>query len=96
VAQSQYDVITTSGRGNARVMFASVPSAGSLRIYSLSGQFLQELTWTAADLNGSGDLPYDLRTREGTDLASGLYIFVIKGAGSEGKQMARGKFVVIR
>ena len=96
VAQSAYDVVTGNGRGNARVMFAGVPSAGSLRIYSLSGQFLQELTWTASDLNGAGDLPYDLRTREGTDLASGLYIFVIKGAGTSSKQMARGKFVVIR
>ena len=96
VAQSQFDVITAAGRGNARVLFASVPTAGSLRIYSLSGQFLQELTWTAADLNGAGDLPYDLRTREGTDLASGLYIFVVKGAGTASKEMARGKFVVIR
>jgi hypothetical protein len=66
-------------------------------VFSLSGQYLQQLSWTEADLNSTGDLPYNLRTREGTDLASGLYIFVITAEnGSGGKQFARGKFVVIR
>jgi hypothetical protein len=38
-----------------------------------------------------------LRTREGTDLSSGLYIYVITATGAGGKkQTARGKFVVIR
>jgi hypothetical protein len=74
-----------------------MPAKGSLRIYSVSGQFLQQLSWSEADLNGTGDLPYNLRTREGTDLSSGLYIYVIRGLDASGKeQLARGKFVVIR
>lgn len=97
VVVSQYNVVSNTRVGDARVNFTGVPSSGSIRIYSLSGQFLQEITWTPADLNGTGDLPYDLRTREGTDLASGLYIFVVKGRGQTGgTEMARGKFVVIR
>ena len=96
VYQDQYDQIT--GRvGTSRVYFSNMPASGSVRIYSVSGQFLQELWWTAADLNGTGDLPYNLRTREGTDLASGLYIWVVKARdGNNKEQTARGKFVVIR
>ena len=97
VAQSVYDQVT--GRvGTSRVYFSHVPTDGVLRIYSVSGQLLQQLRWTAADLNGTGDLPYDLRTREGTDLASGLYIWTIQAtsATSGGNKLARGKFVVVR
>jgi hypothetical protein len=64
---------------------------------------MQQLSWTKEDLVVSannaahGDLPYNLRTREGLDLASGLYVFVLtaKGPNANG-QVARGKFVVIR
>jgi hypothetical protein len=74
-----------------------------LRIYSVSGQLMQQLSWTASDLVASGnnsphgDLPYNLRTREGLDLGSGLYLFVLtaRGPNANGK-VARGKFVVIR
>jgi hypothetical protein len=72
-------------------------------VYSVSGQFLQELTWTKSDLtyagnnSTSGDLPFNLRTREGTDMTSGLYIYVLTATGSAGKnQVQRGKFVIIR
>ena len=96
VVADQYDVI--AGRAaTARVYLTNVPAEGLLRVYSVSGQLLQQITWTAADLNGTGDLPYNLRTREGTDLASGLYIWTIQARDSNGKQqLARGKFVVIR
>ena len=96
IVQDEYDVIT--GRNaTSRVYFTNVPGQGQLRVYSVSGQFLQQLDWTAADLNGTGDLPYNLRSREGTDLASGLYIWTIRANDANGKsQLARGKFVVIR
>ncbi|MFQ5550706.1 MAG: hypothetical protein ACE5FJ_05665, partial [Gemmatimonadales bacterium] len=57
----------------SRLAFTNVPPAGTLRIYTVSGQFVQQIEWTPADLSGGGDLFYDLRTREGYDLASGLY-----------------------
>jgi hypothetical protein len=97
IFQSQFDEIGNGRRGEARVLFTNVPARGTLRVFSVSGQFLQQLSWTEADLNATGDLPYNLQTREGTELASGLYIFVITAEnGSGGKQYARGKFVVIR
>ena len=98
------DVDDLSGRtATAKIIFTGVPDQGILRIYSVSGQFLQELTWTASNLIytgnsvASGDLPYNLRTREGIDLGSGLYLYVLTATGPMGKdQVQRGKFVVIR
>ncbi len=97
VFQSQFDEVSSGRQGISRILFTNVPETGMLRVYSVSGQFLQQLSWTAADLNGTGDLPYNLRSREGTDLASGLYIYVISTKSAAGKpQQVRGKFVVIR
>ncbi|HKG93178.1 MAG TPA: hypothetical protein VKA84_14835 [Gemmatimonadaceae bacterium] len=106
VVQSFFDEVNAR-TGDPRVLFTSVPSRGTLRVYSVAGAFLQQLSWTEADLIRNrderqpglvvGDLPYNLRTREGTDLASGLYIYVINATDSDGKQItARGKFVIIR
>ena len=87
----------------ARIYFTGVPEQGVLRVYSVSGQYLQELTWSSADLiyrgnnTPTGDLPYNLRTREGIDLGSGLYLYVLTATGPNGKnQVQRGKFVIIR
>jgi hypothetical protein len=99
VVQSLYDQVDGAGNGEPRLMFTGLPGRGTLRIYSVSGQFLQQLTWTQGDLEGdsSGDLKWNLRTREGTIVASGLYIYVLTANDERGKQVtARGKFVVIR
>jgi len=97
VFQSEFDEVSSGRQGISRVLFTNVPESGMLRVYSVSGQFLQQLSWTPADLNGTGDLPYNLRSREGTDLAAGLYIYVISTKSAAGKpQQVRGKFVVIR
>ena len=98
VVQSAYDDIGGGRRGDPRLMFTGMPSSGTLRIYSVSGQFLQELTWEPGDLEGgSGDLPWNLRTREGTGVAGGLYIYVLTANDADGKKVnARGKFVIIR
>jgi hypothetical protein len=86
-----------------KITFTNVPEEGVLRVYTVSGQFVQELTWKKSDLvyagnnATSGDLPYNLRSREGVDLASGLYLYVLTATGSAGKnQVHRGKFVIIR
>ena len=90
IVQSSYDQLST-GRAviNSRVRFVNVPQEGTVRIYSISGQLMQQLSWTASDLvapvNGSatGDLPFNLRTREGLDLSSGLYLFVMTAKGAQ-------------
>jgi hypothetical protein len=96
VVLSDFDAVTNRV-GESRILFTGVPPVGSLRIYSVSGQYLQQLSWNASDLNGTGDLSYNLRTREGTDLASGLYIYVLTpGGANSGSPVVRGKFTVIR
>ena len=102
IARSDIDQL--SGRTPfARIYFTGVPEQGILRVYSVSGQFLQELTWTKNDLlyqgnnAPTGDLPFNLRTREGLDMASGLYLYVLTATGASGNgQVQRGKFVIIR
>ena len=103
IVQSNIDDITGNRVGIPRVMFTNVPLQGVLRIYSVAGQLMQQVTWTPSDLETSttgqtsGDLPFILRTREGLDMGSGLYLYVLTatGPGSNG-QVARGKFVIIR
>jgi hypothetical protein len=104
VVQSAYDRLTSGRVVDANIVkFVNVPSEGMLRIYTISGQLMQQLSWTESDLiasgNGSphGDLPYNLRTREGLDLSSGLYVYVLTARGENANgQIGRGKFVVIR
>jgi hypothetical protein len=104
IVQGAFDRLTTNRViAESRIMFVNVPKEGLLRIYSVSGQLMQQLSWTQEDLVVSannaahGDLPYNLRTREGLDLASGLYLYVLTARGSNAMgQTARGKFVIIR
>ena len=103
LVRSDLDLIDGTRIGVPRIYFTNVPEQGVLRVYSVSGQLIQELTWTKSDLtyagnnSTSGDLPFNLRTREGTDMASGLYLYVLTATGSAGKdQVQRGKFVIIR
>jgi hypothetical protein len=104
IVQGGFDRLS-SGRAvlDPRIMFVNVPKEGLLRVYSVSGQLMQQLSWTQNDLiaQGSGtptgDLPFILRTREGLDFGPGLYLYVLtaKGENANGK-VARGKFVIIR
>ncbi|MEP6764762.1 MAG: hypothetical protein ABJB66_10650 [Gemmatimonadaceae bacterium] len=102
IYKSDFDLGTGTSRV-ARIYFTGVPESGILRVYSVSGQFLQEISWTRNDLihtssnSPTGDLPYNLKARNGQDLASGLYLFVIAGTGVGATPVLhRGKFVVIR
>ena len=91
---SEYET-TSAAR---RIMFTHLPPDGELRIYTIAGQFLQEIDWQPSDLVGNGDLFWDLQTREGNDISGGLFIFVVTArdpaTGESVKKL--GKFVVIR
>jgi hypothetical protein len=85
----------------SRLLFTHVPPEGTLRIYTVAGQFVQQITWVPADLQGDGDLVWNLTTRFGEIVASGLYVWVLTAprdpGGPPGPSVtARGKFVVIR
>jgi hypothetical protein len=87
-----------ASNADRRLMFTNLPPDGEIRIYTVAGNFVQEVDWGPDDLAGNGDLFWDMQTREGNELGPGLYIFVVKATdpatGRELKKM--GKFVVIR
>jgi hypothetical protein len=67
----------------------------------VNAQLVQQITWEPADLEGDGDLFWDLRSREGIDIASGLYLWAVTAPSNPNDPgsaplQARGKFVIIR
>jgi len=88
---------STSG-GEDRIIFTHVPPRGVLRVFSIAGQFVQEIRWEPEDLNGRGDLFFNLRTREGNEMAAGLYLYVLEAQDERGGEIgtAKGKFVLIK
>ncbi|HSJ65095.1 MAG TPA: hypothetical protein VK922_14480 [Gemmatimonadaceae bacterium] len=80
------------------LLFTHVPPRGTIRIYTVSGQFVQQITWEEQDLNETGDLLWNLRTRENSIIAAGLYLYMISGQDANGRDLgsSMGKFVVIR
>ncbi len=91
---SQY---STSG-GQDRIIFTHMPPQGVLRIFTVAGQFVQEIRWGPEDLNARGDLFFNLRTREGNEMAAGLYLYVVSALDEAGGEIgtAKGKFVIIK
>jgi hypothetical protein len=94
---SQFQVATTQ-QDDSRLMFTHLPPEGELRIFTVSGQFVQQLNWGPDDLSGNGDLYWNVRTREGTDVAGGLYMFVVTATDPATNTIAKkiGKLVIIR
>ncbi|MBA3557271.1 MAG: hypothetical protein H0W30_01605 [Gemmatimonadaceae bacterium] len=99
VVPNPYVVFTNFGTGLTRpLLFTHVPPRGTVRIYTVSGQFVQQINWVEQDLNDTGDLVWNLQTREGNTVAAGMYLFMITGKDTSGKDLGShmGKFVIIR
>jgi hypothetical protein len=99
VVPNPYVVFSDYEQANAnrRLMFIGLPPNGTISIYSVAGQFVQRISYDESTLNGNGDLYWDMRTRENTELASGLYLFYVNGTTGENLAVKKlGKFVVIR
>jgi hypothetical protein len=99
VVPNPYVVFSAYEQANAfrRLMFTGLPSEGTISIYTVAGQFVQRVTYDESDLSGNGDLYWNMRTKENTDLASGLYLFYVDGVAGDGLAVKKlGKFVVIR
>lgn len=95
VMLSQYGPNAERGQ---RMMFTHLPPRGVIRMYTVAGQFVQQIRWTEADLGADGDLSWNMRTREGNVLAAGLFLYVITAEDDTGKPIGSriNKFVVIR
>ncbi|MDH5198271.1 MAG: hypothetical protein OEY20_13590, partial [Gemmatimonadota bacterium] len=87
--------------GEPRLLFTHVPPRGTLRIYTIAGQFVQQITWEPADLEGDGDLFWNLTSRDGAVVAGGLYLWALSApsnpsAPASTPVQAKGKFVIVR
>lgn len=74
--------------GHTKITFTGLTQSASIRVYTLSGRLVRSL-----EKAGAGDtLDWDVRNSAGENLASGVYIFVVKSP----SQTASGKLMVIR
>ena len=80
----------TAGRGDRRIEFRAIPQNATIRIYTVRGQLVQTLVHDASTV---GMVPWDLRTKDGLDVAPGLYIFHVD-AGSDSQ--FTGRFAIIK
>ncbi len=73
------------------VDFYGLPRARSrIRIYTLAGDFVQQLDHDGTQ--GGGQAEWNLISRNGQDIESGLYLFTVEWPG--GHEV--GRFVIIR
>jgi hypothetical protein len=80
-----------TGRGERRIFFIHLPQQCTIRIYTISGDHVQTLEHNTQMLNGSES--WDLRSKDGLDIAAGIYIFHID-AQNLGEKM--GRFAIIK
>jgi hypothetical protein len=80
-----------TGRGERRVDFIHLPQNATIRIYSARGEFVRELVHTGGLTDGS--VSWDLRTREGLDVAYGVYFYHVRTPDGLSKS---GKLAIIK
>jgi hypothetical protein len=79
----------SAGNPNSGIIFANLPSAVSIKIYTVTGQLVAKFS-TESSL---GELQWDVKNESGKSVASGVYIAVIS---SWGQKSITRKVMVIR
>jgi len=80
------------GRGERVIKFINLPPRAKINIYSSSGDHIRSLEHDGSLTNGT--VNWDLRTKEGLDIAYGVYFYVIEADGLGSKKT--GKIAVIK
>ena len=80
-----------SGRGERRIDFIHLPAACEIRIYTIRGDHIRTLTHDGSIFDGT--VSWNLRTKEGLDIAYGIYIYHID-AGDAGETV--GKLAIVK
>ena len=83
---------TIRGRGERVVYFTNLPVKAKIHIFSSSGDHVRDLEH-AGDLN-NGTVSWDLRTKEGLDVAYGVYFYIVEAPGFSDKKF--GKIALIK
>ncbi len=74
-----------------KIDFLNLPSKAKITILDVSGQIIDEINFESSDPN-NGSVFWDMFSKDGVEVASGLYIYVVEYSG--GKQV--GYFSILR
>ena len=75
-----------------RLMFTHIPAQCTIKIFTISGYLVDEIEVNNEPSNGIAH--WDLLTREGLEVAAGIYVYHLKST-STGKEKM-GKFAVVK
>jgi hypothetical protein len=91
-AHADWDLIPSeSDPTGSKIAFRDLPAGVStIRIYTLAGDLMQEAVHDGT--GGDGTYFWNLITRNGQHVVSGIYLFSVQSGG----KVCRGKFVIIR
>ncbi len=82
---------TTEGRGDRRIDFVNLPNECTISIFTTSGRLVRTLRHSSAENNSRE--AWDLRTKDGLEVASGVYLYVVE---SSGIGTFRGRLAIIK
>jgi hypothetical protein len=78
-----------------KVEFRNLPAdRGTIRVYTVSGDLVEQMAFDGR--TGNGTMRWDLVSRNGQDVTSGIYIFSVETDTNTAFKRKVGKFVVIR
>ncbi|HEU4365102.1 MAG TPA: hypothetical protein VFT13_06505, partial [Candidatus Krumholzibacteria bacterium] len=78
-----------------KVEFRNLPSdRGTIRIFTIAGDLVEEINFDGR--SGNGTVEWDLVSRNGQDVTSGVYLFSVDTDTNAAFKRKIGKFVVIR
>ncbi|MCI0559432.1 MAG: hypothetical protein MN733_13130, partial [Nitrososphaera sp.] len=81
----------TSGRGPRAIHFTHLPSKCTIRIFTISGELVDEIQHD--NPFGDGTATWDLLTRDNLSVSYGVYIYHVDAPGIGQKS---GKFAIIK
>jgi hypothetical protein len=82
---------TEVGRGERRIYFMHLPNECTISIYTISGKFVDKIQHSSSISNGQES--WDLVSKDGMDIAFGVYVYQID---AQGVGQKIGKFAVIK
>jgi hypothetical protein len=92
VGAASWEPSTTEvGRGERRIYFMHLPNECKIRIYTISGKFVNEIEHSSSISDGQES--WDLVSKDGMDIAFGIYVYQVD-APNIGQKI--GKFAVIK
>jgi len=95
-ALGQYQELNPNGEDptGVRVTFTNLPQANNtIQVYTVSGDLVQTIFHDGTD--GSGHVSWNLMSRNGQEIVSGVYLYSVQ-ADNSGFEDFVGKFVVVR